>query len=63
MILKWGITGNFYVIGKRVDIVEVCKQISKSERSVYYSSKFKRWAIRVKNKRQKVLLKEIFKKI
>lgn len=60
MILKWGITGNYYVIGKRADIVEVCEQIDKSERSIYYSRKFKRWAIRVKNKRQKALLKEIF---
>ena len=57
-----GITGNHYVYGIDKDaIIEVAKSINKSINSVYWNEKYSVWAIRVKNKKQKALLKEIFK--
>lgn len=55
-----GITGNMYAVSRnRMIIAEVCLKIGKSERSIYYSKKHKAWVIRVKNKKQKLKLKEI----
>ncbi len=57
-----GITGNHYVYGTDKEAVEsIAAMINKSLNSVYWNKKYSVWAIRIKNKNQKELLKNIFK--
>lgn len=57
-----GITGNHYVYGEDKDAVNtVATMINKSLNSVYWNKKYSVWAIRIKNKNQKELLRNIFK--
>ena len=49
MNYKVGLTGNHYVYGD-----------NKSTKSVYWNRKYSVWAIRVKNTKQKDLLRNIF---
>lgn len=57
-----GITGNHYVYSTDKDSVEkVAIMINKSLNSVYWNKKYLVWAIRIKNKNQKEMLRNIFK--
>jgi hypothetical protein len=57
-----GITGNHYVYGEDKYAVDaVASMINKSLNSVYWNKKYSVWAIRIKNKNQKELLRNIFK--
>ena len=60
MGIHHGITGNYYIVSRdRMKIAEVCKQIGKAESSIYYSRRYEAWVARVKNKKQKLKLKEL----
>ncbi len=62
MKYKVGITGNHYVYGSDKDkIIEIAILINKSLNSVYWNKKYSVWAIRIKNEKQKDLLRTIFK--
>jgi hypothetical protein len=51
---KTGLTGNRYAFSTdKEKIKEVCSFIEKSENSIYWSAKYKCWAIRVKGVNQK----------
>ncbi len=57
-----GITGNHYVYGDDKEAVNtIALMINKSLNSVYWNEKYSVWAIRIKNKNQKLLLRNIFK--
>ncbi len=59
---KVGITGNHYVYSTdKEPVVEVSLLIKKSINSVYFNKKYNLWAIRIKNKKQKEILQELFK--
>lgn len=58
-----GLTGNHYVYGYDKDaVVDIALMINKSMKSVYYNEKYRVYAIRIKNKTQKVKLKELYNK-
>lgn len=58
---KIGLTGNAYVFSKNKDsVVEICLKIGKSIKSVYFNKKYKLYAIRVKDKKTKTMLKSLF---
>jgi len=62
--LKIGVGGNYYVFSSDRDSLEgVCVLIKKSRRSVYFSSKYNCWTIRIKNKQTKQKVKQLFKTI
>jgi hypothetical protein len=57
-----GLGGNYYVYCKiKEPVVEIAKRIGRSPNSVYYRSDFDVWAIRVRLKKHKELLRTIFK--
>ena len=58
--IHFGVTGNYYIVFRdRKKVVELCIAIGKSERSIYYNKRHQRWVARIKNKNQKLKLKEI----
>ena len=61
MEVRVGITGNYYITSNnRDELVDACKIISKSIKSIYWSTKYKVWAVRSKSKKHKKKIKEIF---
>lgn len=62
--LKVGVGGNYYVISTdKNNLDAICVMIKKSRNAVYFSEKYQCWIIRVKSKKQKILLKELFERI
>lgn len=60
MKITYGITGNYYATSyKRTDLVELCWILNKSDKSIYYNKKYGTYAISVKDKKQKKILKEM----
>lgn len=60
MKIKHGITGNLYAFSpNKKEIIWACKIIGKSRKSIYYSEKYRTWAIRVKSGFHKRALKQI----
>lgn len=60
--LKVGIGGNYYVISTNKENLEaICVMIKKSRDSVTFHKKYNCWVIRVKDKKQKKRLKDLFK--
>lgn len=60
--IKYGITGNYYAFSDDLkDVEDICLKINKSKSSIYYNIKYKKWVIKIKNKKQKKLLKIIGK--
>jgi len=58
MILKHGITGNFYVTSlEKSELVDLCKIIDKSTSSIKWHKKYKCWVFRVKDAKTKIKLK------
>ena len=56
-----GITGNYYFYSLlKIDLINVCKLINKSPSSIYRNSKYGIYAIRIKNRKTKLLVKSIF---
>lgn len=48
---KIGFGGNYYVIcDTKEKLIPICQRIDKSTNSIYYNSKYKCWAIRIKSK-------------
>lgn len=61
MTFRYGITGNYYVISERREkLEELCLKIGKAKSSVYWNKKYQVFAVRVKNKKTKILLKNFF---
>jgi len=59
--LKIGVGGNYYVISTNKENLEaICVMIKKKRTAVYYQKKYNCWAIRVKDKKQKKKLKDLF---
>lgn len=59
MTIRYGITGNYYVTSKHIlELVEVCENISKSKKSIYFNKKYRLWAIRIKSRKHKKILKK-----
>ena len=60
VIIQHGITGNYYVkcISKE-PLINICDKINKSHNSIVFHNKVGLYVIRVKNKKQKELLKQI----
>jgi hypothetical protein len=57
-----GLTGNHYVYGYDKDaVVEIALLIDKKEDIVYFNEKYGVYAFRIKNKIQKIKLKELYK--
>lgn len=55
--LKIGMGGNYYVIcTQEQPLHKVCEAIGKSTKSIYYNERYRCFAIRVKNDKQKKLL-------
>ncbi len=62
--LKVGVGGNHYVISTdKHNLEAICIMIKKSRRAVVFHKKHQCWVIRVKSKKQKKLLKELFEVI
>jgi hypothetical protein len=60
IIIAHGITGNKYVLSDSVqELADVCIDIGKSTSSIRYVEKYKKYAIRIKSKKHKQMLKHI----
>lgn len=58
--LKIGLGGNYYVIcDTKEKLIPICEKLDKSTNSIYYNTKYKCWAIRIKSKVTKRKLGEI----
>lgn len=58
-----GLGGSSYVwCIRREPVEEIARAIGKSHHSVYYRPDFGVWVVRVRDKRQKVLLKGLFER-
>lgn len=56
-----GITGNYYFTSiSWISLEEVCYSISKSSKSIYYSSKYDIYFIRIKDKKTKELIRSLY---
>lgn len=61
MKIKYGLTGNYYIISPHKSQVQsICQYIGKSINSVYYNKKHQVWVARIKSKKHKNLLRERF---
>lgn len=59
---KIGLNGNYYVFCKiKEPLMEIVEQIGKSVISIYFNEKYNVWAIRVKSKKHKEGLNNIFR--
>lgn len=59
--LKTGIGGNYYVISTEKDNLDaICVMIKKSKTAVKFHKKYNCWVVRVKDKKTKKLLKQLF---
>lgn len=57
-----GLTGNYYFISTdKQKLINICKQINKSINSVYFSSKYQCYCIRLKHKEHKMLADKLFR--
>lgn len=64
VVYSTGLTGNHYVYGfDKESVSDIAKMINKSINSVYFNKKYMVWSIRIKNKSQKEMLKNIFNDI
>lgn len=62
--LKVGIGGNYYVISTdKSNLEAICVMIKKSKTAVVLHKKYQCWVIRIKSKKQKILLKQLFERI
>lgn len=62
--LKVGLGGNFYVTSTdKNNLDAICVMIKKARSAVYFNEKHNCWVVRVKSKKQKVLLKTLFERI
>lgn len=60
---KIGLNQNYYVFCKiKEPLIQVSTNIGKSQNSIYFNEKYNVFAIRVKQKHQKNLLLQMFKK-
>ena len=61
MKIKHGITGNYYCYSNnKNDIIRICDLIGKSINSIYWNKKHEVYCIRIKNKKQKEILKNVY---
>ena len=60
MRIKFGITGNYYATSdNKAELQTLCSIIGKSIHSIYYNNKYNVFAIRIKLKKHKTLIKQI----
>jgi len=60
MDIRHGITGNKYVTSSnKQDVIDICLILDKSINSIYWSKKYKVWAIRIKSKKHKHMLRYV----
>lgn len=58
--ITYGLTGNYYVYSSDIHKVEmIADKIGKKKSSIVYNKKYKVYEIRIKNKKQKIMLKSI----
>lgn len=62
MKVKYGITGNKYVLGTKEECIEVCNHIGKSTNSIRFSEKYNCFVFRIKSKYHKLRLKNYLDK-
>jgi hypothetical protein len=61
MVLKYGITGNYYFTSEIKDeLIKVCETLNISKERVKFHKKYEIWVLRIKSKKTKILLKEIY---
>lgn len=60
MKIVHGITGNKYILGTLKEVQEVCFEIGKSEHSVQYVETHDCYVARVKSKKHKLRLKQLY---
>lgn len=57
---RFGITGNYYVFcDLKEPLIDIAVKLKKSINSIYFNSRYKVWVIKVKNKTQKNILKNL----
>jgi hypothetical protein len=64
MKIQYGLTGNWYVTSEnKEDLVGMCVTLNRKISCIQWSSKYNTWVIRVKDKKQKLILKIISKNL
>jgi hypothetical protein len=58
MKINYGITGNYYITSdSKEELIGICQLIQRAVSSIYYNKKYKIWAIRIKDKSTKNLIR------